>query len=749
MKAKTAVVLLALVLIGVGFLTVRQSDWLESGDPNEPADETASIFEEDNLRAPQRVEVTSARGEDLVFQRQDDRWRMTQPIQAPAEVSKVYEIIELASPAEAQRAFMPDQPEGVPDSVTSLDKPLWTIRVTDDQGSRRTLRIGRKTPSLGTARQGTYVRPGDAEKTFVVTKDFARVLSRRPDEYRDLTMLDLQPSRIRTISVDGNQAYTVTRTDDGWGLTAPVAARANGDAIDDLAGRLARIKADRYVADGNSARTLRFYGLTEPQLRVAITVASEDPNAQPATHHLAIGGKSGDSIFARLEDQTAIYQLPASMLDKLQPPLDGIRGKTLLAFDPGDVTRIDITGREKALALQRDANGWTMTSPYTGPARNQAVSALLTKLENLQADRFRDNPGPLSALGLEPAERSIALYREGTDEVLTLEIGSRIEEKVFLRKAGSRAIAEVDRNTVDALLQEPANYWHTKVLTLDEGTEIIRIEQVYRGVKRVAARDANDWELVEPIPSPADVDGVEGILFQVRRLDGRKTTALGTIPDELRKSDTLVQLTLHTRTARDPNAPKTGTITIYAALQDDKTMLWQAGQQPLAVREFAAGLHMDLTAELRKRDIIDTRAEKIREIRTADPNGQTVTFTRTPSGWEASPKDAEFDSEQVDSLAGVLASLRPTRFALGKPGLAGRLAKDKPVRTLTIELEEDDKRTLTIYSTGPEDSDQRYATLSGVDAVLVLSAWQGEQLLTDFKQPEEMPQPLRGMPSGR
>src|SRR5207344_1626675 len=94
--------------------------------------------------------------------------------------------------------------------------------------------------------------------------------------------------------------------------------------------------------------------------------------------------------FARLEgDNAAVFVLPEAAFKDLDKPALELLNKKLLAVAPTIVNKIELTGPDGPLTLQKEGNDWKPVGA-TFPVDVPTVSNVLRILSNLTALKFAD-----------------------------------------------------------------------------------------------------------------------------------------------------------------------------------------------------------------------------------------------------------------------------------------------------------------------------------------------------------------------
>ncbi|HUT62236.1 MAG TPA: DUF4340 domain-containing protein [Phycisphaerae bacterium] len=573
MKSKTLVALIALLLVCVAFVIVRNTS-LFRRERSPDANTTEPVFSP----PPQDVRklvIVSAQGRRLAFDKRDGDWRLVEPVAAKAASAKVSSLADTIAKLESERSFAPGEADAVDDTVTYLDKPLWTVELVGADGRAVKLLVGKTTPLR---KDRTYVRPEGDVRTYVVGKKLAELLKRPPREYRDKTVMSLTAEKVVRVSVSGREVrgtYELRKHKGEWGITAPVSAKANNDAVRDLIGAVGHVSAAEFVAD--EPASLAAYGLEPGKERLVVrlwvesnkplptpTTAATTPATAPApppeVHAIAFGAKAEDKVYAKLPDEPAVFQVRASLVDDVLKNLQKVRRKTVLDFEAGAVIGVDMELPDGPANLARQDNDeWLMSKPRAGKANSRMVDDLLAKMSTIEAQSWADQTAlPPSVTGLAKPYAQIVLHLMGTSETLRLLVGSTTGTgETYVQAAGSTSIATVKSSELQPLLASGAGYWHPVLFKLPTEHKVTRLVMKRRdNTFEIARGDDNAWTLTAPVAAPCDGDRVRKIIARLSDMTAVKVAHVGPdVPEKYLKAIKSVDVELYARAPQPTTVP--------------------------------------------------------------------------------------------------------------------------------------------------------------------------------------------------
>ena len=249
----TTIIILGALLVACLAVAILTSDIFTGPEPDKQSDEAAELFDP-ALGKVTQLTVQGSSGKRS-FHKKGDKWRIIEPINAPADAFEVDGL------ADAVKGIKAAEAKNVTDETTGLAEPRWTLTITDDAGVTHRLLVGRARPMKS---DQTYVRPDDSKKAFVAELDLAAKLDKPRSAFRDKTMLSLSSNSINRVKIAGPESFELLKRDSKWEITAPLAAPANSETVSSLLRALAQVTATEFVTD--DAKELAPYGLVSPQL---------------------------------------------------------------------------------------------------------------------------------------------------------------------------------------------------------------------------------------------------------------------------------------------------------------------------------------------------------------------------------------------------------------------------------------------------------------------------------------------------
>lgn len=418
MKGLKSTIALVFVLAGLGayiyFVTWRQP----ASDTGKKLDK---VFAVDSAKI-EEIRLTTASGDMATAKKEGGAWKLTEPVQAPADEAEVNGVATALATADVVRV-VDENAANLNDYGLSNPRIAVSFKAAGDADYRH-LYIGDKTPTG----QDLFARRGDEKKVFLISSFQESALGKSAFDLRDKSILKVDREKVDGLDLTaGAQTVTIAKDGTEWKLTRPVQARADYGTVEGLIGRLQSARMKSIVADEAGAADLKKYGLDKPQATVNL-------NAGSAKATLLLGGKADDNtLYARDASRPLVVTVESSLLDDVKKGADDFRRKDLFEFRAYKATHVALTRNGETYVFDRvkGANEnapdtWKRVSPNAGDVDKDKFDAFLARLANMRAESFTAAGGGTD----KPALIVDVKFDEG-----------KKEERVTFAQAGSEVFA--------------------------------------------------------------------------------------------------------------------------------------------------------------------------------------------------------------------------------------------------------------------------------------------------------------------
>ena len=576
---------------------------------------------------------------------------------------------------------------------------LETIPMMAEQPTNRTLVIGKPTAD-GTSRFAK-VEGGTNPAVFTVPETVLKTTDKPALDLLDKALLSLDPARIAAVQITTvNADNNITLTKDDKGTWRPIGANftVDGPTVQGLTFLAARPPVSRIAGYGSNVKWADF-GLDKPEYTITIELPTTPPEVA-VKHTLKLGkAEPTGERYLRVDDGPAVGVLPARAAESLARGKLDFVDRTLLTFDPAQLTAVLRSKGKDELELTQTGVVWEVVKPAKLKADKQTLEELADQLSRLRAVKVAafaptdlDKPYGLK----EPA--AIVTLKLGTDkpETKVLKIGAPVDAA----KPDGDRYAMADALTVGVLagplakkLLGDAIKFRDKSLAKFVDADKLTLE---RGDRKVTfAKVAGTWKVTEPTSADAEQAEIEELVNALANLRADEILA--------DKPETMEPFGLKTPEAK------------WQLFADDKPVLTlllgskeKDGNRVHAMIDkgnLVALLDPILTGkvlgEYRKRAVwSDVDASQVESV-VISSGTSNVVMQKMGADWRDPAKpDEKIDPAKVTEFLAAFAALKAERYASDKDAKLGLYGLEKPQRVIVINQR--GSVTKTLYLGGPE-----------------------------------------------
>lgn len=423
MKPRTAYFLVGLALAGAAVV------WFwERKLPG-----TAEIQEQQGLlfpewKADQVDQLTIRRPqEELIFQRQEDTWKLVKPVEDRADGPTVNDLIREVVSLRSSAALLPAEIQGGAEGA-GFGKP-GSLSFTLRAGSQN---LGFEIGSEVIPGGSRFVKVNGRTEVLVVPSLLAELAGRPATDFRDHALFSLTTASIREFEVirsDGEEMAFLRKPDGGWWITRPLEDDADDSLVSGILGSALGLQAET-ITDFPSADQAAF--LAHPVL--TLRMKTEPPAPQIIEVRLTQElGKDSPRRLARSNVRNPVFEVDAGSLSRsLEKKPADFSTLLLLDFSPFDLAEGEISrGGKTAKALP-------------GNPKADELWGLLARVEAL-----RSVP-PSAAAGLDPpVARLVLRFKDSAAHPpVTLEIGGPAgPDETYARRSGRKKLFVIQTET--------------------------------------------------------------------------------------------------------------------------------------------------------------------------------------------------------------------------------------------------------------------------------------------------------------
>lgn len=204
---------------------------------------------------------------------------------------------------------------------TGLDAPDLTVTVTVQGGQKHGVLIGKKKGD-----EDYYVKAADKPQVFLVKKYNLERIMKRPIEFRDKTICNLNDGEITEVEVArAADGFTLVKDpkksgDDAWSFRKPAGATLDGTKVSGILSAFKDWKGASFAEDPSPAAT----GLGK-----ATATVTARSNVKGSGCAFKVGAESADkqNYFVQKVGSADVFQVAKWSTDRMMPKLDDLKKK--------------------------------------------------------------------------------------------------------------------------------------------------------------------------------------------------------------------------------------------------------------------------------------------------------------------------------------------------------------------------------------------------------------------------------------
>jgi hypothetical protein len=373
----------------------------------------------------------------IALAKRDGAWRLTAPVDAPADEAVVKSLVATITGAQVQKS-LDEMPADL--APFGLDKPATTIKITTKDGTLPPIQIGKNT-AIGAK---TYVRKGDEPKIYLTASTIQTGVNKQAKDLRDKQLLAYQDDDVQRIDIEkpGVPPLTILRRGkDTWTLE-PSGLPADPTEVRSYVSSLRTTRAVDFPDDGPT--DLAKYGLDKPRLTVTVTTGKD----RTATQQLLVGGESSGGqtkqVYVKRGNQPAVFAVGEWAFRSLDKDAGALRDKTVLAFDADGAGRIVVERKEGTgvTFVRTPAGAWTVDGMDDAKVKGTAIQRFVDDLKDLKGSSVAaEPPGDLGRFGLAAPSLRISVADKAGKPLGTV-LAAKQDAKYFVMQDGGPTVFE-------------------------------------------------------------------------------------------------------------------------------------------------------------------------------------------------------------------------------------------------------------------------------------------------------------------
>jgi hypothetical protein len=430
MKRSTLILLLiAIVAVtSVYFLDAK----IGKSDDAEP-DKSRPAF---NFNREDIVSISLLRGGQTInFENQNNKWVITQPINAAADESALNSLVGDLVSARISNEF---PPSGNDLKQYGLAEPAVKLEIKLKSGQTHRVELGAKAPGDISA----YAKIDGSQNVALVSSSLLNDADKSLNDLRDRSVIGATQYELSSVKiVNESGGYELEKKESEWNIKSPVQGAADESQVSSLLGDLTGAKATEIVSE--NADDLAKYGLDKSKISITAKLTTG------AERTISVGSKVDNNYYAKASDRPQIIKVDQAFYDKLNTKLSELRSKKFVKFDRDELKTIYVKNPNVTLVAEKKDDKWLITEPADKKDKEASTFKIFNPLET-QATEVIDKPtGTIAAKLAKPAVEVRLTDKNGKTTIL--KISSADGDNVYLKVEGRPEIYKVGKSVLDDL----------------------------------------------------------------------------------------------------------------------------------------------------------------------------------------------------------------------------------------------------------------------------------------------------------
>jgi hypothetical protein len=430
MKRNTLILLLVAVVavVTIYFVEIKSSDTSEA----EP-EKSQPVFK---FNREDVTGISLVRGGQTVnLENQNNKWVITQPVNAGADESAMNTLIGDLVTARVENEFAPS---GGDFKQYGLSEPAVKLEVKLKNGGTHRVELGAKDP-IG---MSAYARIDGAQNVALLPVSILNDSDKSLNDLRDRSVLGathFELSSFRIVNDGGS--YELEKKESEWNIKSPVSGFADETQVSALLADITGAKATEVVSENVDDPAK--YGLDKSKMSITARLTTGGERT------VAIGSKVDENYYAKVSDQPQLLKIDALFYEKLNTKLASLRSKQYVKLNRDELTKVYIRNSNVTLVAEKKDDKWMIIEPASKKDKEASPFKMFTPLETPATDVLDKPSGAIAAKLAKPAVELRLTDKSGKTTIL--KISSADGDNVYVKVDGRPEIYKVEKSLLDGL----------------------------------------------------------------------------------------------------------------------------------------------------------------------------------------------------------------------------------------------------------------------------------------------------------
>jgi hypothetical protein len=370
--------------------------------------------------------IFSNEGQTIQFQKEDEEWMITDPIEAKADKYEVNRLADDFTNLRIERVV-----EEEPSNLEKYGIPQKQVELYFiGQERPEKILIGLENPLDNTF----FAKKAEETRIVLIPSSLKSLLEKKVFDFRQKDIFQFESDQAKSVKLRAEDVqWEAEKQDEDWFFRKPVNALAQKSKINDILYALSNLKATAFLSENKQEEEIKNFGLDKPDYEIEIDFTVENKQVTFFIH------KKDDKIHATSSISPKILQVEDSILADLKKEPGDLRDKEVADFFTWEVNKLQIHKGEISMILTKDdEENWQFEEPALQKVDQEKIQSFLRKMESLESQEFVDPPLNLADYGLDVPQAEVRIWSREEEEIpkeLTIQIGKEDKESkiVFVK----------------------------------------------------------------------------------------------------------------------------------------------------------------------------------------------------------------------------------------------------------------------------------------------------------------------------
>jgi hypothetical protein len=401
-----------------------------------------------NLKSYTAISIATAE-KAVGLRNERGQWRITAPVEAPAENSVVEDFLRKTGLLRAAGFVTEtsDQPTSMAAALQALSNPILSLVLE---------RVGTQPVRLAVGQTGDKSKPvyvgrrGEEKEILILGREKLDELDLDENYFRSRAIFTLRPEDVGIFSIEIGRARTdLIHNDKGeWEFLGEPGRRVDQAQVAVRLDSLLKTRIREFIeAD---PRDPAVYGLQPPRYR--LTVTSRDKTHTESIEAGRSETNNVTSVYARRGGDKSVFTIELSWELIILP--ENVADRHFARIDRQKIGNFEIELQGQKFAFRRDGVEWKILRPTQTvyvTADAAKLNRALDSINDLEFEKDFAASGDLVIAPIDKPSLTVKFYGEGNTEVSGFTVGKRLQATSFV-SVGKDQTYEVRNGDLDALM---------------------------------------------------------------------------------------------------------------------------------------------------------------------------------------------------------------------------------------------------------------------------------------------------------